>query len=247
MKTKFKEILKEQATKEYCEQKFGEYLFGEFKEFYGDELEDNTDYEEQIWNKLTNFIRGEYQGTGKDKILIEAFENLNNCMSEYSKVLKPNSNILYRGINNNATKLVNRFDLIKNNQITYNPHSQVQSWTTANNKDAIMWAATGKDIDRIGILFKKDFNNSNDLLFNTNFTNKLTEKILGTNEYEIIRISNNSIKCDYAVAFYGNWIKTFDNKIDKYNDLIESIIGGNITRQNVENIIKNSKKLKFRL
>lgn len=210
-------ILNEVKSKE-CLEKFGNYLFGEFKKWYGKEVEKDTPFESELWDKLLDFIRGEYENKRKDKILINGFKLLKKCKNEYSDILIPeNVDIIYRGIYlETPENVINKLEgnLSQNNKIfTYNASSKIQSW--ADDKEIAHDFATFNRFDW-GIILKTK-PPKNEILFNSYFLNDLIKYVTSKQykEEEIIRVSDKPIKCEYQIVDGNNIIKDFNETIDK--------------------------------
>jgi hypothetical protein len=195
MNIKLKSLVQE-STSDKCFELFGNYLFGEWKNFYKKEIENNTIIEKQIWNIIRDFIRGEYSDKSKDNILIDSLKKLKQCISIYPKVLESPKTKFYRGTNiyfdyikdYNLKEYDSEFYIIKD--YIYKPKSIIQSWT--NNIDIAISYGTEMNYDDSigGVLIKKD---NKDMIFNPNFLNTIS-----FNEFESIRIGN-ELKCDLLV------------------------------------------------
>jgi len=217
-------IVEKKATMSKCEKMFGDYLFGEFTSFYKSEKEGNTPTEEDLFQVIWKFISGDYMEGSVDKALYNAFKQLQNCMSEFPMVLKPDTNVLYRGttLNKHTPFVGSKYGLgddailkslkkwngsdafISVKGGTYKPRQSVQSWT-AKEHIAVDFAKTnimGKGI--ITAYFKAKIPKG-DLLFNTKFMNSFDYT-----EHEIIRLGTNVIKCSNvylgAHGVIENWL-----------------------------------------
>ena len=227
IKQLIKEIIKLDENKQ-CFDKYGKYLFGEWKPFYKKEIEQNTNIEKNIFEDILNFIRGEYIGKNKDKILLNTFLQLKQCTSDYPEVLKAKNDTYYRGDKTLVLSLMdkkykeityNNIDYLVYNHI-YEPISKIQSWTTKF-KHAIDFAneISNNTNKYIGCIYQTKLN-SNDIIFNNTFLNSIatnitfTNKKLGHIEDEVIRIGGN-IKCKIYVEKH------------KFNRRIEDIMFGN--------------------
>ena len=94
---------------------------------------------------------------------------------------------------------------------TYKPRNDVQSWSTS--VEVAERFARGKDVGFIirATPLKKE------LLFNTTFTNKVSQMAYNTNEYEIIRIGKSPLQCKVRVYGLKKYVMPFlyDNKLIK--------------------------------
>lgn len=204
---KLKNYLSEKTKGKSCEDKFGEYLFGEFKRYYGSVKEWDTDIEEKIFLQVQNFLEGTYDRRGKSKIVIKAFEDLKACKNKYAKILKDDAKLLYRGTILSKKEVSSyKYNLFKkgmrNAEIStktyeYKPHSKIQSWST-DIKVAYGFAEDthtikGTDKDQPVILEAKI--GSNKTLFNHKFLNKMDIDIGTANESEVIVLTDEPIKC----------------------------------------------------
>jgi hypothetical protein len=209
----FNEIICEISSQE-CEEKFGEYLFGEFKEFYIKAgLEKDTPTEKKIFDNIIKFIRGDYVGKKEDQTLIKSLKELAECKSRYNIILKPEQNILYRGSVISETDLNKIKKLSPTSEIgqqfnkigkfTYKGRSKVQSWTTNMNVAKMFAEDSYYDYSipsSSPAVMRYNFKGGKDILFNTTFLNKLSKKAGYSVEDEIIRIENKPIKVDIFIA-----------------------------------------------
>jgi len=188
-----------------CLARFGNYLFGEFKEFYKEEKEKDTQTEEMIFAYIKDFIDGEFTGNKKDSVLIHAFEELKKCQKDYPEVLKPDVSKLYRGItlaekDLQNIKLVNKNSKHNKNAVigkyNYYGKSKIQSWTPKFEL-AKKFAKLNKD-NKIPVVLEYNFTNKS-LLFNTKFLVALSKLAGFKDESEIIRIENKSIITDIHI------------------------------------------------
>ena len=128
---RLKNIIKEQIkqlneAKETpaCIKKFGDYLFGEYSEWYKKNMETNTIPEEDVWNRFTQFIFGMGMNKGKDPKLVKGLKELQKCVDSYPEILKPKKNELYRGSKLPISQLKSDY---------------IDKWSDAKLKSVIYW------------------------------------------------------------------------------------------------------------
>lgn len=141
-----------EAVSKKCFDDFGNYLFGEFSTWYGEEVEKNTKKEQDVFDNVYKFISGEYVSKSKDAKLVKALTELQKCMSSYKQIAVPDTNDLWRGygakskdilpiIKSNKKEIYTRIKqghvqrigdrsyYKLTNNFTYVPESEVQSWS----------------------------------------------------------------------------------------------------------------------
>lgn len=196
-----KEIFLEEV-KDKCSQNFGKYLFGEFRQFYGDIKEPDTNFEKNIFSLVTKFVRGEYVNKAKDAILIKAFKELVKCKRKYGMILTPNKTLLYRGlllsidgVKTLKFKKINNYYARSVDTYKYTSKSVVQSWTP--NLKLANQFLDGLDMDdkNVPSIIEHDFKNDKELLFNTKFMNEVSTSVGFDIEDEIVRIDNKAVPC----------------------------------------------------
>ena len=212
----FKEFLSESKS-DSCSTEFGEYLFGEFKDYWGQVKEKDTDIEKMVFKKIMAFIKGEFADKGADNILIKALSELKKCQGAYSEILKPNKTHLFRGIGiekpdrtqsipqnfKDSSRKIDWGDDTTETMVgkwTYKGHSKIQSWTPDFDiafDFTMRDARKNKDLYLFGVM-EYNFDDS-ELLFNTKFLDKIAKKFGYVSEDEIIRIENKPIKVNLYV------------------------------------------------
>jgi hypothetical protein len=200
-------ILEDKSSE--CEEKFGTYLFGEFSSLYGSKKEVNTKYENEVFSEIKQFIRGEKSGKKIDNTLEKAFMDLYKCKQNYKQILSPSTNpILYRGIaltKEDFDKLKFSDKYVKQdyheslNKFKYKGNSKIQSWTTNFNVADEFSMKNEKGNRKYPVIMEYKFN-SNELLFNMDVLNKISEIFGFDKEDEIIRIEKSPID----VKVYAN-------------------------------------------
>lgn len=167
-----------------------------------------------LFSLLDDFVDGSYMASTKGKTdrrkndLYRVLTGLKNCEGVYPEIIRPNTNILYRATEisrNKVKELILKKDLFKEldgnqrdgygkkiklivskNKITYKAKSIIQSWTTT--IDAIIGEFGNGVILKATIPY-------NQIVLNDNFIGKYISHSYG-NEKEIIRLTNQPIKCD---------------------------------------------------
>lgn len=126
------------SNKELCFKWFEKFLFGEeFKE-----PEYNTSVEDNLWEILVRFKRGEWMESKKPKQVKLAFEKLKSCKPYFKSLLTPKGKVMYRGsvisynsykkLTKGKTSTIDReLGEIYIVDYVYKPKSVIQSWTTS--------------------------------------------------------------------------------------------------------------------
>jgi len=183
----FREYLSE-VSKD-AEKKFGKFIFGDFLKMD----EPDTKYEKDVFKKIKDFVGGHYRDVSKQKI-IKTLKELLKYKKDYD-VLKPNGTTLYRAIAYSSVK--KEMGDIGNKKFTLKPKDEIQSWTTNQNRaeELSNILFDGEKYETYIIMkakFKKD-----ELLFNSDFLNKVASLQFGLSSYaedEIIHIGKAPIK-----------------------------------------------------
>lgn len=177
---------------------FGEVLFGDFR----DKKEKDTKHEKKLFKLLRNWIG---LGERADGELTRALKYLLANKEEYSDILEPTKNTLYRATliklpiaaKHGLTKVG------KKATVTYKSKSEIQSWTTSVQKaEDFADSALEPDEHEIVVILSAKFPKK-ELLFKHTFLNKIGANF-GYNENEIIRVSNKPKKVEARVAKNGN-------------------------------------------
>ena len=202
-------------------QLFQKILWGELKKVYGKTIELDTDFEKYAMAELINWIETNNRGIGNNDTFSTVVKKLLLYKNKYPIILKNDNNVLYRGTDNFSGKGYNQFQKIINKDIsvaekkklnkqkingktyyefllTYKSANEVESWTTKIER-----------APNFGTYILKAKISDKELLFNTDFTNKLTNEILRTKEYEILRISKKPI--DVIVYISKDELNFVDN------------------------------------
>jgi len=188
---KIKKILLENK----CVEKFGQYLFGEYKDYYKKEMEKDTKQESEIFKDMLKFAKGDFEQGKAPSGFIQALKQLQKCTSQYSQVLTPPKQTLYRGTAVDMKNFIKKYvmtDKYKPNtwmDYEYNPRSEIQSWTTDIHTAEVFLNTHHKPEDgSLGILLMT--NKIDDtFLFNPSFMN-----LLYSDESEVLRIGK-GMKC----------------------------------------------------
>jgi hypothetical protein len=221
-------MIMESKVTDKCIDDFGKELFGDFL----NKKEKDTDIEARYFEKIWDFVAD----NDKHPKLKSALIHLKKCTKDYPEILKPDSNVLYRGT-------VGREDLIKKHYIkslkeveaflkmpkkkigdntyvlleksySYKPRHEIQSWSTKIYK-AEEFTPGGKssdsdEWDAPKVVYQAT-SSDKDLIFSTKFMNKIAKKALGDTEYEIIRIGgpiNVQVWLCITRNFVGNFVDT---------------------------------------
>lgn len=223
--------MKQIITENKCIKKFGNYLFGEFKDFYKKEMEIDTDDERAIFRELWKFARGDFERGKVTKKFIKAIKELQKCASQYPQILQPPPRKLYRGTAINIDEFKNNYvkpKKIKNNVVnnySYSPRSEVQSWTTDRyiaEKFLNEWHDPSEGT--LGCILTVD-KPDNSFLFNPDFMN-----LLYSNEDEVLRIGK-TIKCRLELTEIAlEFLQDDEDNAIKYasNKDIDDIISGGL-------------------
>lgn len=204
------------------EPEYGKHLFGDFRKLN----EPDTEKEKKYFEIIKKWLKGNYE-SGKlnlSTIELQAFKDLMKLKKYEPEILKPETNILYRGVKKYSRyfddfKLKKEdFELIQINgrgfykckkQINYKPNSEIQSWTTNFN---MAWGFAIKnvfDYGKIAVIYKCKFP-ENSILFNSEFLNKVFKyELQGREENEVIHIGNKPLKCELMI-----WENTFYKLLD---------------------------------
>ena len=196
----------ESKMSDKCIDDFGNELFGEYR----GKKEPDTKIEIRYFDKLWGFV----DNNKKHPKLKTALMHLKECTKEYPEILKPDSNIIYRGA---AAKddlkkklfITNLKSLEKflsyptknikgqkwalvDKSYKYNPTFEVQSWSTKISVAENFTPGGGSYIGAMGfskamVIYQAKVGEK-ELLFNTKFMNKISRDTIGSNEYEILRI-----------------------------------------------------------
>jgi len=196
MKT-FKQL--QEMSKKECGIKYGKILFGEFRG-----LEDDTEYEADVFRGLSKYIRDGFR-TPK---FIHALKELKTCKTIFKKELQPKENrTIFRGLGEKITpygKLtfektkdlyeVGGFDYFVDNgdffwfgyEGLYKPKFRVEGWSDREFSYFI------KEEPHF-IIWEIPVNHK-DLLFDSEFLNKVGKQFDYIDEYEILRVSKAPVK-----------------------------------------------------
>ena len=206
------------------EQRFGEYLFGTYRNL----PEEDTERESEIFNSLKKFVKSEF-GRDLEQDFLNTVKDLKQVKDEYPEILKPNVNKIWRLSTTSVEELVNLNikEMVENNNIfemdgrplidmgetTYKANSTVQSWTSdiGSMLTHINWPPS--------LIYEWDISSTDNLLFNSNFLNQLSMDLHNKSEYEVIRISNEPIKVK-AQAYLN--IPIIENLVEFYEDRSEN-------------------------
>jgi len=228
-----------------CLDKFGKELFGD--QFGGHEK--NTRLEDEYAKLINQFGDSEF-GAGINSKLVDAIYNLKKCASEYSEVLTPDAEIVYRG---SYLPLIffmkNGLKISKEGiDYTYTPRTPIQSWTSDEkvaeqftgvvdinfdklSKEFIKYHLKGlkaEDKFFLDILPKKEYLSTPIpvvYVAKSNkedfiFKQKYFNILTGENEDEVIRVSSNPIGVKLKVN--PSMVDIYTKKfINAYNDIIE--------------------------
>lgn len=207
--------LTEKILKEF---EYGKYLFGQnddlTKIFDYPEIEKNTNQEEQIFKSIENFIY-DASKTGIRNYLPELIK----LKEKFPNILKPRKGqIVYRGLDIDeddfeiiletkkrkkgyiASNLVNMGSFIYTSKVEQIP----SSWST---DLKIARRFTTKSRFNKTIILKTEVNDK--FIFTTDFTNYLSDYLLGDFEDEIICYAE-KIKCD-LIIYEEDYLKFYKN------------------------------------
>jgi len=187
--------LKPLLTENNCIKKFGNYLFGEFKDFYKKEMETDTPDEKAIFKELWKFARGDFEEGKMSSKFVKGIKELQKCIGQYQNILQPPPKKLYRGTAIKIEDFIKSYvdtKKYKNNVVQnyeYNPRSEIQSWTT-NKFTAESFLNTWHDPDKgtLGCILEVSKPDAT-FLFNPIFMNTLYSQ-----EDEVLRCGK-VIKC----------------------------------------------------
>ena len=187
--------LRQILTENTCIKKFGNYLFGEFTDFYKKEMEVDTADERAMFKELWKFARGDFEEGKMTSKFVKGIKELQKCSSQYPAILSPPPRKLYRGTAIKIEDFVKQYvdsKKYKNGMVSnfeYAPRSEVQSWTT-NRYTAESFLNTWHDPDKgtLGCILTVDKPDKT-FLFNPDFMN-----LLYSDEDEVLRVGK-KIKC----------------------------------------------------
>lgn len=203
----YESVLRENDAQS-CMARFGDILFGD--QLGGNEK--NTDTENQHLKAVYNFTDFDFGANMKPE-MVKAIEDLKGCIKTYPEVLKPETEMVYRG----TSAPIMWF--IKNGMIPtkdvpqpyeYRANSPIQSWTDkidnakvfgeaedlnefcrTHNIDDISFEMLIPKITKFTIPVILEYKaTEKDFLFKSKYLNKLSEFV---NENEVIRVDNSPI------------------------------------------------------
>ena len=240
-----KGLLFEDDSNRDCLNKFGKELFGD--QFGG--FEKNTKLEDEYANLIRNF--GDIQfGSNINSKIIDALQDLKNCMSTYPEILVPESETVYRGsVMKLGFFIKNGLKLSEEGiDYKYTPRTPIQSWSANEKMASEFMGSYDEDLVDLGKLFvkyqlkgvkyedkfflevltKNQFMNLKiPILYIANvdkngflFKHEYFNKLTGENEDEVIRVSSEPIDVKLKI----NTSKLDRNVIKfikAYNDLLE--------------------------
>ncbi|MEN6291182.1 MAG: hypothetical protein ABFD07_04075, partial [Methanobacterium sp.] len=147
-----KGLLFEDDSNRDCLNKFGKELFGD--QFGG--FEKNTKLEDEYANLIRNF--GDIQfGSNINSKIIDALQDLKNCMSTYPEILVPESEIVYRGsVMKLGFFIKNGLKLSEEGiDYKYTPRTPIQSWSANEKMTSEFMGSYDEDLIDLGKLFVK--------------------------------------------------------------------------------------------
>lgn len=179
----------------------GDVLFGEdpdILKFTNNKYEENTKLEDKIFKSIKDYVIYFSNKTDLNKY----FDELNKIKNKFPEILKPTTDIIYRGfmldadvvlpiINKNGIKIFNDKYYILKKEINYVSHQTLSSWTAKFNI-AEKFARNMPDSSAIKII--AETTTDNDFLFNPAFLNLINKKVETVKEFEIITNKKN-ISC----------------------------------------------------
>jgi hypothetical protein len=207
----YESVLREGAA-ESCVAEFGKFLFGD--QLGSDEK--NTGIEDKHAKAIYDFTDYDFGENMKPEIQ-KAVHNLQNCMSTYPEILKPNVQKVFRGASAPIMEFIKNGKIPTRNEaepFLYKARSPIQSWSESRDVAEKFGEAekfnefsryvSNFDELRLEILIPKISNmrvpvilqymaTPEDFLFKGKYLNKLSE--FG-GEQEVIRVDNTPIKVE---------------------------------------------------
>lgn len=219
--------LNDLLNENFCSENLGKILFQKFSHFYTkNKNEKDTDYEKRVYDKLKEFIRGEFNNKAKDAEFVKIISNLMKCKREIPQALQPQNESLYRGSFATTeifwdyfSKNVNIFGLSERPIIRevkvpyiYKPQSILQSWTSDKTvaENFMVKQRNSKGFSYGFPIIYKINKPSKDFIFNDDFLN-----LFAFMESEVIRMGG-PLKVD-SILYYPSDIRNFmlSNNIKK--------------------------------
>ena len=205
----------------YTTDDFEQVFFGDLKK----SGEADTEVEQRTYDAIEKFIK---YATPENKAVAKSFLNgLKDIAKFYPEDLIPSADVAYRGTHLTKEDYDEFYEVMANmknppewvtvdRHFMYNPKSNIQSWTTKHEiaaifaakggfyKDAYMRRSFAMSLSRkYPAIIQADVND--EFILNTKITSLVNNALNQTNEYEIMRVSNDPIKSKIIV--HKSWLE----------------------------------------